>query len=78
MIEETAFKSLPCTFYETKNDLWLDVLVDLSAILREDHPFDLGLSCVLKHLSGDITLWALCHSGPKADFHHRDSFTLVL
>lgn len=78
MVEELALSSLPCTFYETRTDLWLDLIVDLRALFREDHPLDLGISCVLKHHSGDLTLWALCHPGARADFHHRSSFTLTL
>lgn len=78
MTEETAFQVLPCTFYETKDDLWLDLIVDLSALIREDHPVDLGISCVLKHHNGETTLWALCHPGPQADFHHRSGFIFVI
>ena len=78
MTEETAFRGLPCTVYTTRDDIWLDVLVDLRAIMREDHPLDLGVSCVLKHHNGDISLWSLCHPDNKADFHHRSSFVLAL
>lgn len=78
MTEESAFQALPCTLYETKHDIWLDVIVDLRAILREDHPIDLGVCCVLKHLNGDTTLWALSHPGPGADFHRRAGFMLAL
>ncbi|MCB0405378.1 MAG: DOMON-like domain-containing protein [Bdellovibrionales bacterium] len=33
---------------------------------------------VLKHQSGEISYWAMEHSGNKADFHRRDSFVLHL
>ncbi len=78
MTEETAFLSLPSTFYETKDDLWLDLIVDLSSLIREDHPLELGISCVMKHSNGDTSLWALHHSGQRADFHHRSGFIITL
>lgn len=78
MAEETAFRALPCTFVETKDDLWLGLNVDLSPILREDHPLELGISCVLKHHDGGTTLWSLCHPGSRADFHHRAGFVLAM
>ena len=78
MVEESAFQALPCTFFGTKNDLWFDVIVDLSPILREDHPLELGISSVLKYHNGETSLWSLCHPGPRADFHHRSGFILAV
>lgn len=78
MTEETAFLALPCTFVETKDDLWLGLSVDLSPILREDYSLDLGISCVLKHQDGGTTLWSLCHPGSRADFHLRSGFILAM
>jgi len=78
MAEEMAIQHLPCTFYETKDGLWLDLIVELNSLLREDHPVELGISCVLKHTNGDTSLWALCHPGPRADFHHRSGFIIAL
>lgn len=38
----------------------------------------LGLSAVIEDIDGGISYWALAHPSAKPDFHHPDSFTLVL
>ena len=38
----------------------------------------LGLSAVIEDQDGGKTYWALAHPSDKPDFHHPDSFTLVL
>ncbi|MGQ2990397.1 MAG: DOMON-like domain-containing protein [Brevundimonas sp.] len=38
----------------------------------------LGFSAVIEDIKGDKTYWALAHPSDKPDFHHPDSFTLVL
>lgn len=38
----------------------------------------LGLSAVIETTDGEKTYWALAHPSDKPDFHHPDSFTLVL
>lgn len=78
MTEETAFRAMPCTFYESKDDLWFGLSVDLSAIFRQDHILELGISCVLRHQVGETTFWSLCHPKAQADFHHRSGFVLSL
>ncbi len=41
-------------------------------------PWALGLSAVIEATDGSLTYWALSHPLDKPDFHHPDSFTLVL
>ena len=38
----------------------------------------LGLSAVIEDVGGQKSWWALAHPSDKPDFHHPDSFTLVL
>ena len=38
----------------------------------------LALSAVIEDSQGEKTYWALAHPSDKPDFHHPDSFTLVL
>ena len=38
----------------------------------------LGLSAVIEDIEGGLSYWALAHPSDKPDFHHPDSFTLVL
>lgn len=77
MTEEPAFQALPCVLHETKDEIRLDLIIDLSRIVREGHALEIGISAVLKLRNGDITLWSLRHPGPKADFHHRSGFLLA-
>jgi len=41
-------------------------------------PGRLALAAVIEALDGSKTYWALAHPSDKPDFHHPDSFTLVL
>jgi hypothetical protein len=62
-------------------DLWqLQAHIDLSGLpfLRHDRPWRMGLSAVMETKDGEKTYWALAHPSDKPDFHHPDSFALVL
>jgi hypothetical protein len=62
-------------------DLWqLQAHIDLSRLplLRHDRPWRMGLSAVIETKVGDKSYWALAHPAGKPDFHHPDSFALVL
>ncbi|WP_291839338.1 DOMON-like domain-containing protein [Brevundimonas sp.] len=62
-------------------DLWqLQAFIDLSdlPLLRHEQPWRMGLSAVLETKDGEKTYWALAHPSDKPDFHHPDSFALVL
>jgi len=55
----------------------------LTACIRLDdsltrQPFQLGLSAVLEDTDGALSYWALQHPAAKPDFHHRDSFVLLI
>ncbi|MDZ4110063.1 MAG: DOMON-like domain-containing protein [Brevundimonas sp.] len=38
----------------------------------------IGLSAVIEEIDGGISYWALAHPPGKPDFHHPDSFALIL
>jgi hypothetical protein len=46
--------------------------------LRADRPWTLALSAVIEEASGDKSYWAMAHPPGKPDFHHPESFILVL
>lgn len=48
------------------------------ADVDKDRAWRLALSAVIEDIKGDKTYWALAHPSHKPDFHHPDSFTLVL
>ena len=51
----------------------LEAVIDLPSQVEA-----LGLSAVIEDVNGAKTYWALAHPSDKPDFHHPDSFTLVL
>lgn len=56
-------------------EIWvaLEALVEVPA-----HVTRIGLSAVIEDVEGNISYWALAHPAGKPDFHHPDSFALVL
>ena len=46
--------------------------------LTDASPLHLGVSAVIRQRDGGVSYWALTHPPAKADFHHPDSFSLVL
>lgn len=59
----------------------LEVEIDIGRMARPDLPapdWQMGLSAVIEDTNGTLTYWALAHPSDKPDFHHPDSFTLVL
>lgn len=56
----------------------LDVSVDLTSTIPQDEALQAAITAILQTKDGRETYWALCHPGPQADFHLRDSFVLEL
>lgn len=78
MREEAAFAVLPFRVERRAQSLVLALEVDLDGILRADRSVEAAVSAVIRRADGVATYWALAHCGPRADFHHRDSFILEL
>ena len=51
----------------------LEALVEIPADVAR-----IGLSAVIEDIDGVISYWALAHPAGKPDFHHPESFALVL
>jgi hypothetical protein len=78
MQEESALVSLPFGFQCQSNSLRLTLELDLESLVPPDQALEVAISAVLHRRDGAISYWALTHCGPLPDFHHRDSFVLVL
>jgi hypothetical protein len=78
MQEESALMSLPFGLRNQSNSLRLTLELDLDGIVPPDQVLEIAVSAVLHRRDGAISYWALTHRGPAPDFHHRDSFVLVL
>lgn len=78
LFEEKAFSALPFMILIQPDSLRLVLEIDLRIIIPADQAWRMAVSAVLKTGRGEVTLWALTHPGPEADFHHRDGFILSL
>jgi hypothetical protein len=78
LFEEMAFSSLPFMVRVQPDLLRLVLEFDLSKIFTADEALRMAVSVVLKTGTGEITMWALTHPGPEADFHHKDGFIIKL
>lgn len=78
MQEETIVTALPFNIERETDKLKLFLKVDLSQFILPEQPLDMGITAVVKLLTGEVTYWALTHPAEQADFHRRDSFILKL
>ena len=76
MQKEPAFTSLPFRVRRQQDAFRLSLKLDLGRIIPEDQILKVGISAVIKSINGEITYWALTHTGRQADFHRRDGFIL--
>ena len=54
------------------------VVLTADVVLPPDADGRIGLTAVIETLDGAISYWALAHPAEKPDFHHPDSFILIL
>ncbi len=78
MQEEPAITSLPFSIQSQPDALRLSLELDLDKIIPADNTLKIGISAVIRSINGEITYWALTHSGQQPDFHRRDSFIIEL
>ncbi len=78
MQEEQAFTSLPFIVSRQEDTFQLSLEIGLDKIVPSDQRLDVGVSAVIKSGYGELTYWALVHTGTEADFHRRDSFIVEL
>ncbi|MGB5632716.1 MAG: DOMON-like domain-containing protein [Waterburya sp.] len=76
--EEMAFDSLPFTVLQQNNSWQLNLEVDLEQIIPAEQNLEVGITSVIEDQQNHLSYWALTHSEPAADFHHRDSFIVDL
>lgn len=78
MQEELLFSSLPFSVSRHSDMLRLELELDLGTIVPVQKALKAAVSAVIKHVSGDLSYWALIHTGPQPDFHRQDGFTIEL
>jgi len=78
MQEEQGFASLPFTV-QNRSDSWRLVLeVDLTPIILPAQDLEAAISAIITGEHGEVTYWALTHTGEQPDFHQRESFIIEL
>jgi hypothetical protein len=78
MVEEQGITDLKVEASKESRFFTLRCSFSLAGFIPADQSISSGLSCVLDHLDGQKSYWALVHPGPQPDFHHSDSFLLKL
>jgi hypothetical protein len=76
--EEMAIHQLPFAFKRESDGIFLDVSVDLTALIKYDAQLQMGITAVILTKDGGETYWALAHPAPYPDFHLQQSFILPL
>jgi hypothetical protein len=76
--EEDLIQDLQTEFNRDMDRVRLDASVDLSPIVEPETDLQAGITSVIQTRDGHETFWALAHPNLQADFHVRESFTLVL
>jgi hypothetical protein len=76
MQEEPAFTSLPFRIRTEPGSLRLSLDLGLGKIIPSGEAIEVGISAVIKTVTGKRSFWALVHPGPRPDFHRRDGFVL--
>lgn len=78
MREEAAWQSLRFCVERAEDRLGISLAIDPTRIVSPMQRLDVGVSAVVLPAFGLPSYWALCHKGPKPDFHRRDGFLLSL
>lgn len=76
MSEASAIAALSIRRHQTDRRLEIATEVDLTMFGAGD--LKIGLSAVIRCLDGRLDYYALAHPGAKPDFHHPQSFLLLL
>jgi hypothetical protein len=75
---ELAFTSLPFQVDLYPNYITLSLEFDLSELILAEQDLEMSVTTVIKSSQGELSYWAIKHSGKEADFHLRDSFAIKL
>lgn len=75
---EASIDRVPIEMNVTESSLELSCSVSLnSLVIEKDEPLEISLTAVLEHSSKGCSFWAWKHTWKEADFHLRDSFTML-
>jgi hypothetical protein len=76
--EELAFDALSFETNLQARSLVLKLELDLRHIIESPQDVEVSVTSVIEPHAGEISYWAVTHTGEQADFHLRDSFSISL
>ena len=74
--EEPMIKTLPFSVTRCSDRMSIDVTFDIQKLGLCRDTIELSATSVLEEITGDISYWAVAHTGTTADFHLRKSFVI--
>jgi len=74
----SEIQMLPFEVLQTSTALQAVWKFDLSMLQLAETTIEVAIATVIQFQDGTLSYWALTHPGREPDFHHRDSFVLVL
>jgi hypothetical protein len=78
MVPEAAIATLPFRVHRHPTVMQLELSCNLAQLVTGETGLQLSITAVLQTQKGAISYWALTHTAPHPDFHHRSSFILTL
>lgn len=76
--EEDRIRELELQFLDEIEIYRMNAVIDLNPIIGSGTHIQAGITAVIQALDRHETYWALAHPRSAADFHIRESFTLLL
>jgi hypothetical protein len=76
--EESACTALPVTVQSNLQTWQLTATLNLAGLIAPTARLEMSMTAVVVSATGEVSYWAVAHTGPEADFHRRDSFILSL
>ena len=74
--EEPMIKTLPFGIERRGDRMSIDVTLDIQKLGLCRDTIELSVASVLEEMTGNISYWAVAHTGTTADFHLRKSFVI--
>ena len=74
--EEQAIETLPFGVKRQGDRMTIEVTLDIQKLGLCRDAIELSMTSVLEERTGDISYWAIAHTGAITDFHLRNSFVI--
>jgi len=76
--EERLIRKAEVKIRKQSGKFVLNTNIDLMLLFQKEQVLEAGITAVIQTTQGTESYWALVHTGQQADFHLRESFTVIL